>query len=144
MKTWICTKCNKEKELILENFSRRANTFGWQKQCKKCLNLLSIQYARRDYDKEKEHQKYLLRKAKGKHIESERRQRARFPEKYKARYTLRHAVKKGDVVKTTCEVCNNPVVEAHHDDYSKPLDVRWLCRKHHGLHHRRSLLTDKE
>lgn len=32
-----------------------------------------------------------------------------------------------------CEVCGSEIVDAHHDDYSKPLDVRWLC----PLHHRR-------
>lgn len=27
-------------------------------------------------------------------------------------------------------------VQAHHDDYSKPLEVRWLCVPHHALHHK--------
>lgn len=48
-----------------------------------------------------------------------------------------HKIRKGDLIKLPCEVCGtNEKVEAHHDDYSKPLDVRWLCRKHHQEHHR--------
>jgi hypothetical protein len=44
------------------------------------------------------------------------------------------ALKNGLLVKQPCEVCGAPA-HAHHDDYSKPLDVRWLCRTHHmGLH----------
>lgn len=36
----------------------------------------------------------------------------------------------------SCEIdgCDNPG-ERHHDDYSKPLEIRWLCRKHHALLH---------
>jgi hypothetical protein len=33
-----------------------------------------------------------------------------------------------------CEVCDAPG-ERHHDDYDKPLDIRWLCRAHHGETH---------
>lgn len=40
-------------------------------------------------------------------------------------------VKRGKVVKGPCEVCGEAEVEAHHDDYLKPLDVRWRCNAHH-------------
>jgi len=35
-----------------------------------------------------------------------------------------------------CEVCGARPAEAHHDDYSRPLEVRWLCKRHHAEHHR--------
>ena len=34
-----------------------------------------------------------------------------------------------------CEICGDSIVEAHHDDYSKPLEVRWLCQSHHKQWH---------
>lgn len=56
--------------------------------------------------------------------------------KLRVRRVLRHAVSKGKVHPLPCEVCGNPQVDGHHDDYSKPLDVRWLCRKHHSELHK--------
>lgn len=37
---------------------------------------------------------------------------------------------------TTCEKCGCTCFpDAHHDDYSRPMDVRWLCRSCHKRHH---------
>jgi hypothetical protein len=47
------------------------------------------------------------------------------------------AVKSGKLVRKPCEVCGKKKSQAHHDDYSKPLDVRWLCQVHHSEHHRK-------
>jgi len=45
------------------------------------------------------------------------------------------AKKRGHLVPKSCEVCGKPGEEMHHDDYNKPLQVRWFCREHHLLFH---------
>ena len=34
-----------------------------------------------------------------------------------------------------CEICGNEKSDAHHHDYSRPLEVKWLCRRHHAQSH---------
>lgn len=56
-------------------------------------------------------------------------------QKYHAHYAVAAAVKDGRLTRLPCEVCGAQPAEAHHDDYLKPLDVRWLCSAHHhGFH----------
>ncbi len=52
-----------------------------------------------------------------------------------ARTAVSNAIRDKRLVRQPCEVCNNPKVQAHHIDYSKPLEVRWLCLEHHGNRH---------
>jgi lysozyme len=44
-------------------------------------------------------------------------------------------IRRGLLIKQPCEVCGSLIVEAHHDDYEKPYDITWLCKKHHQEHH---------
>jgi hypothetical protein len=62
-------------------------------------------------------------------------QKQRYPERVSAREKVRYALKVGNIVKKDCCVCGDSNVFAHHIDYKKPLDVVWLCRKHHREEH---------
>lgn len=53
-----------------------------------------------------------------------------------ARNATTLAIRKGVLVRQPCETCGEEPTEAHHDDYTKPLEVRWLCHEHHWAHHR--------
>ena len=61
--------------------------------------------------------------------------RARFPEAYAARTAVGNAVRDGKLQKEPCLFCGTAKVHGHHRDYSKPLEVIWLCaRCHNRLH----------
>jgi hypothetical protein len=48
---------------------------------------------------------------------------------------VRQAIISGKLSKAPCEICGSGNSEAHHEDYSRPLDVSWLCPKHHNERH---------
>lgn len=59
--------------------------------------------------------------------------------KLKARNKVAMAMRIKTLTRKSCEICGARNVQAHHDDYSKPLEVRWLCHKHHvEVHHVRT------
>src|SRR5215204_70534 len=57
------------------------------------------------------------------------------PEQRAAYDAVQYAIRKGRLIPQPCEVCGASPVNAHHDDYSRKLDVRWLCPTHHARHH---------
>jgi len=73
---------------------------------------------------------HLSRQAKAKYAK-------KYPIKIKAQKLLQYAVRSGKIVrKSNCEKCNfNVNIQAHHNDYSKPYDVEWLCPKCHKQEH---------
>jgi hypothetical protein len=54
-----------------------------------------------------------------------------------AHWAVERALKNGKLVHPNCcERCGRIVpIEAHHDDYTKPLQVLWVCDKCHRLIH---------
>lgn len=61
---------------------------------------------------------------------------ARNPRKRSAEAVVGNCIRDGKLIKQPCVVCGTSEnVDAHHEDYSRPYDVIWLCRKHHMEHH---------
>lgn len=65
------------------------------------------------------------------------RQRLKDKDKRVARSKLAFALRSGLIERQPCGICGASKSDGHHHDYSKPLDVQWLCRKHHLAEHRR-------
>jgi hypothetical protein len=58
------------------------------------------------------------------------------PEKRRAQKSVECALVAGALVREPCLRCGAEKAHAHHDDYSMPLDVVWLCPRHHKERHR--------
>jgi len=65
------------------------------------------------------------------------RTRADQPQKYQARNAVSNALRDGKIARgTECYFCaSSNKLHAHHEDYSHPLDVVWLCPQCHGKLH---------
>ena len=75
-----------------------------------------------------------------------KRYREKFPERYKARRKSYYAVHSGKLSRpTTCSWCRKECKpEGHHADYSKPLEVKWLCGKCHRHIHRLTTMSSSD
>lgn len=76
-----------------------------------------------------EHHAAYMRKWRKKHpLKGEARARMN------ARAYLHVYIKRGKIKPQPCRICGTKA-QAHHEDYSKPLEVDWLCKAHHQKHH---------
>lgn len=136
MKT--CSRCGKEKPA--KDFHHdSANDDGLTVWCAECNRTTNRSYYDRNRDKMIERSRRYYQE----HREVHRARCARYSRrvgyatgvKPRTHKMVRAAIKRGDLMRQPCEICGSQPTEAHHDDYSKPLDVRWLCHQHHMEHH---------
>ena len=110
---------------------RYSSKESWALYCREYRrkNAERMRIYKREYNRE-------WRKKNGYH--NEYAAKAKYPEKQRARKLLQYACKIGHIKRGDCEICGSPKAQGHHDDYSKPLEVRWFCPLHHAEHHKKS------
>lgn len=139
-----CFKCKIVKPLD-EFYPHKQMKDGHLNKCKECAKKdVQIRYDDPKYRErisEYEKSRFQSVDRKQKLTQYQRNARAKNPEKYKARYQVSNAIRDGRLFKMPCEYCGNPKAEAHHHDYTKPLDVKWVCFKCHREREHGQILT---
>lgn len=131
----ICFKCKALKALD-EFYPHPAMKDGHLNKCKECTKKdVNTRYVIaivkiREYEK----LRFQTPERKAKVLLYQRRRRHKYPEKTKARTMVNRAIRRGKIIRQPCEICGQ-IAQAHHEDYSKPLDVKWLCFEHHRIAH---------
>jgi ribosomal protein S27AE len=144
-----CGSCGAVKSL--DQFHRdRTHTDGRRSKCMECASRYSKIYVQNNRDKvnarlkrwveanrerAREHSRNYYARNSESHKAYIRRYRKENRQRARAHEQVAYAIKRGTLVRKPCEKCGNTLVEAHHDDYSKPLEVRWLCKIHHEATH---------
>jgi hypothetical protein len=153
-----CTKCEKQKNL--DNFYKASgNTDRVESTCKLCKKQYYeenkarlLLNRRKKYYTDQEHRDRILEKSAKYKLENQEKVKSGFlrwlssskGELYKkknyvksqAYWAVEAALKKGEMQRESCADCGYHIAEAHHEDYSKPLEVTWLCRKCHAELHK--------
>lgn len=137
-----CTKCKEVRpdDQFYKNDSRckpcmAAKYKAWVTSAagRKKRNLINLKYTR------SEKGRAVSRKA-GKKYRAKPEKKIllkKIPIKHNARSQVLYALRTGKIKKEPCVTCGDINSQGHHEDYTKPLQVIWLCPKHHTAVHAR-------
>lgn len=130
-----CIECTQEKPWD-EFYAHPEMASGYLNICKECHKARMKTRSRtnpavQEYDRKRA----KLPHRKEVQLKNTKRWREENPAAYRAHSAVGNAVRDGKLAKLPCEFCGETRVHAHHKDYSKPLDVIWLCAKCHNRLH---------
>ena len=134
----ICKDCGEVKALT-QFYKHSEMADGYLNNCKDCKRKYQTEYRDtnivdvREYDRKRSREDHRVQKS----TEVTQRRRKSVPGYTAAHSAVARALKAGTLVWQPCVVCaSEEHVHAHHDDYSKQLDVIWLCPIHHRARHK--------
>jgi hypothetical protein len=131
MKT--CFKCSVEKELA-EFYKHPQMADGRVNKCKEC-NKKDVTENRAD--KIEYYRAYDRERGNRQDVGYLKEYREKYPAKHKATSMVNNAIRDGKLFREPCSVCGSGEnSHAHHDDYAKPLNIRWMCAAHHSQWHK--------
>ena len=128
-----CFKCGKDKDLA-EFYKHKQMSDGHLNKCKDCAKSDSTKHRNNNVEKIREYDRSRgARQYKGYNKEY----REKYPNKYRAHNMINNAIRDGKLFSEGCESCGSDgKTHAHHDDYLKPLNIRWLCPSCHSEWHK--------
>lgn len=145
-----CIKCKKDKS-IPHYYKHKHMSDGHLNKCKECCKEAATSNRNKDIEKARKYDRDRANdpkrvKARKEYAKTEAykistakgcsKYRDKNSIKVKAHRMVMTAIKSGRLTRKPCEVCgtdNN--IQAHHEDYYKPIEVMWLCVKHHAELH---------
>jgi len=141
--TKTCGKCGTEKPYSEFHTNSRSRD-GLQVNCKVCHIAVQRRFRYENADRinarDRAARRSMSPAVRETHREMRKRHLRRFrkecPEKNRAHWAVYDAVRRGRLLKPDkCTQCGDGrfVLHAHHEDYSRKLDVQWLCPKCHKV-----------
>ena len=127
-----CFKCGEVKDIDYF-YKHKQMPDGHLNKCKECTKKDVLKHRLKNIDRIREYDRNRGNRQNKKYIAE---YRAKYPNKYKAHRIVQNAIRSNKLFREPCEVCGiEEKIHAHHDDYLKPLNVRWLCSSHHHQWH---------
>lgn len=126
-----CFKCGEVKPLSAF-YKHKQMKDGHVNKCKDCNKKDVARHRIENIDKIREYDRERGNRQDSSYLAE---WRERYPKKYRAHTMVNNQKRKGNLHEQPCEICGCNNVVAHHDDYDKPLNVRWLCQAHHKQWH---------
>jgi len=128
-----CFKCNQEKPLS-DFYKHKLMADGYLGKCKSCAKNDSYE-RRHNSDAREKILEYDRARGNRQSYSYVKEFREKYPKKYKAHCIINNAIRNKKLFREPCIICGKENAHAHHDDYDKPLNVRWLCPEHHMQWH---------